>query len=84
MPRRDRKYIGPHTLRSCVVYVTEAEARRVRRVVVTCGSKRAASETLGVGLHTVEAAIEQGRIQRATHERLFDAVARFEAGRVVA
>lgn len=71
--------VGPQQMRSCVVYVTDEEARRVRRIVVRCGGKRLASVALGVGVHTVEAALELGKIQRTTHARLFDAVTKYEA-----
>jgi hypothetical protein len=78
--RADRKRVGPHHIRSCVVYITAEEALRVRRVVITLGWGPAIAK-LGVGKPTIEAAMEQGRMQRATHERLFAAVARYEAER---
>ena len=80
MPRPDRKRVGPHHLRACVVYLTEDDSRRVRRIVGDLG-KRAAAELLGVGEPTLEAAMDQGRMQRATYERLFAGVAKYEEER---
>lgn len=79
--RADRKRVGPHHLRSCVVYITEDEARRVKRIVAAHGWRDALAILAGIGKPTVEAAIGQGRMQRATHERLFAAVGRYEAER---
>ncbi len=78
--RADRKRVGPHHLRSCVVYITLEEAKRVRAVIGELGW-RVGVELLGVGKPTVQAAVEQGRMQRATHERLFAAVEKYEAER---
>lgn len=79
--RADRKRVGPHHLRSCVVYITPDESRRVKAIVLANGWKATLAILSGIGKPTVEAAVEQGRMQRTTHERLFAAVARYEAER---
>ncbi len=79
--RADRKRVGPHHLRACIVYITEAESKRVKRIVLNHGWNGALKILAGVGKPTIQAAVEQGRMQRATRERLFAAVEKYEAER---
>lgn len=69
----------PQQLRSCMVYISEENSRRVHRLIVRLGSIRAATAALGVGGATFAAAREQGRMMKATHDNLLAALDRAEA-----
>lgn len=75
MPRR-----GPDHLRACVAFVSKEDARRLSDVYLALGRRRCA-KTLGMGEGTIDAAMQQGRLLKATHDRLLAALARYEEGR---
>lgn len=81
---RGRGPTGAHHLRSCVVYITEDEAKRVKRILALHGWRDTLAILSGIGKPTIEAAIGQGRMQRPTRERLFAAVEKYEAGQKAA
>ncbi len=59
--------------------ITRDEAMRVDALAMRCGGMKHAAIRLGVGLCTVEIAIEQGRMMRVTRDRLIAALEREEA-----
>lgn len=61
------------------VAVTRAEARRLDRFVMRVGSRRIASERLGVSVPVIEAVVEEGVILQSTRERLLEVLEREEA-----
>jgi len=65
---------APH-LRPAVVYLTDEETRSVRQYVARIGVKRAAKR-LGTTLATLGAARWNGRLLRATRDRLLESIAR--------
>lgn len=71
----------PRQFGNDTVMVDGALAARVRRFIVTVGTKKAAVSRLGMSDSTIDAAREGGRIQRVTRDRLIDALNREEARR---
>lgn len=59
------------------IVVDEDLSRRTRAFVLAVGHRRATA-LLGVGKATIEAAMERGRMQRATFTRLVEALGREE------
>lgn len=59
------------------INVSEHDSKRVQAYVVRHGRAKALRD-LGVGVHTLDAARDQGRLRKCTYERLFAALARCE------
>lgn len=62
------------------INVPEQESKRVQAYINRVGRAQALSD-LGVGVHTLDAARDQGRLRKCTYERLFEALTRAEAAR---
>lgn len=69
---------NPQQMRPCVVNVTADDSVRVRMLIQRLGSIRAAKMALGISDQTFAAARDEGRMLRATYEKLLSALARAE------
>lgn len=69
---------NPQQLRKAVVVVSREDSLRLDRFVQRVGLAKAANR-LGMGLSTVVAGIDQGRMLAATRDRMFEALDREEA-----
>ncbi len=65
---------APRVINPAIVHFTREESLRVDRYVVRVGGTRIAQRRLGVGEHTLDAAREEGRMQRKTRDRLLAAL----------
>lgn len=65
----------PQQYRPCLVMVSREDSLRLDAFVQRVG-KLAALRRLGCGLMTLDAAIDEGRMQRSTRDRLFAALDR--------
>jgi len=69
---------NPQQLRPCIAMVPRETSMRVEQLVSRVG-RREAMRLLGVSAATLDAARDEGRMQRATLERLHEALAAAEA-----
>ena len=68
---------GAQHLRACTVVLSDAEALRVKRFAALHGV-RGAAKLLGISQETFFMARDQGRMMKATRERIIEALEREE------
>lgn len=62
---------NPQTLRPCIVVMSRFDSMRIDQYISRVGH-RVAAKTLGVSRATLESARDEGRMQRATRDRILD------------